>query len=174
MLTGLGALDEALRTREHRLLGRGSVHASRIAGGQELSSYPERCVLEIERRTLPVDVDDVLATELDDLLARARAREPALDATAAVTLVREPFEVDPQADVVQTVRRVASRVCGREIALVGHSAWMDAAILAAAGVPTVVFGPGGEGAHAVEEWVELDDVERCAQVLIGVAAELCA
>jgi acetylornithine deacetylase len=51
---------------------------------------------------------------------------------------------------------------------------MDAAILAAAGVPTVVFGPGGAGAHAVEEWVDLDDVERCARALLAVAAEWCA
>jgi acetylornithine deacetylase len=52
--------------------------------------------------------------------------------------------------------------------------WADSALLAAAGVPTVVFGPGGEGAHAVVEWVELADVERCVQIYAGVAAELCS
>ena len=50
---------------------------------------------------------------------------------------------------------------------------MHAAILSAAGVPTVVFGPGGAGAHAVEEWVDLGEVEQCARVLAGVATQWC-
>jgi acetylornithine deacetylase len=87
--------------------------------------------------------------------------------------VRSPFEVDPDASVVAAVRRVGARVVGREIEVVGHTAWMDAAILAGAGIETVVFGPGGEGAHAVEEWVDLREVGLCAEVLAGVAAEVC-
>src|SRR5579859_3808023 len=54
VLVGLEELDLALRAASpHRLLGTGSVHASLIEGGQELSSYPERCTLSIERRTIP-------------------------------------------------------------------------------------------------------------------------
>ena len=175
VLTEIAALDRRLAAREpHPLLGRGSVHAALIEGGQELSSYPERCVLRIERRSLPGEDDAALAAELDDLLARARARERALVATAAITLTRPPFAVDPDAEIVGLVRRAGAQVVGRDVEVVGHSAWMDAAILAGAGVPTVVFGPGGEGAHAVEEWVDLDDVERCARTLAAVAAEWCA
>jgi acetylornithine deacetylase len=131
-------------------------------------------VLRIERRSLPGEDDAALAAALDDLLARARAREPALDATGRITLTRAPFSVDPEAEIVRLVRRAGAEVTGREVELTGHSAWMDAAVLAAAGVPTVVFGPGGAGAHAVEEWVDLDDVERCARTLAGVAAAWCA
>jgi acetylornithine deacetylase len=134
VLAELRELDRRLEAVRHPLLGRGSVHASLISGGQELSSYPERCMLELERRTLPgaTETEAALAAELDDLLARARARESALDASARITLVRAPFEVDPGAPVVAAVRR------------------------------------------AVEEWVELADVERCAQVLLAAAVELCA
>jgi len=74
---------------------------------------------------------------------------------------------------VRAVRAVATEVVGREIEVVGHTAWMDAAILSAAGVQTVVFGPGGAGAHAVEEWVDLGEVGLCARTLVGVAAEIC-
>ena len=81
--------------------------------------------------------------------------------------------MDSLAAVAAAVRRGGAEVLGRAVELVGHSAWMDAAELAAAGIPTVVFGPGGEGAHALEEWVELADVERCAQVLLAAATELC-
>jgi acetylornithine deacetylase len=174
LLSEVGALDRRLAAADgHPLLGRASVHASTIGGGQELSSYPERCVLQIERRTLPGETAAALEAELADIVARAREREPALDATGRVTLVREPFEVAAEADIVTLVRRVGADVAGREIEVVGHSAWMDAAILAAAGIPTVVFGPGGQGAHAVEEWVDLGEVEQCARVLAGVAAEWC-
>jgi acetylornithine deacetylase len=173
VLAELRELDRRLEAARHPLVGRGSVHASVISGGQELSSYPERCTLEIERRTLPGDTAAALQDELADVLARAQAREPALDATATLGLVREPFEVEPDAEVVAAVRRVGGRVVRREIEVVGHTAWMDAAILAAAGIPTVVFGPGGAGAHAVEEWVDLREVALCAEVLLRVAAELC-
>jgi acetylornithine deacetylase len=86
-----------------------------------------------------------------------------------VELVREPFEVEPSAPIVELVRRHAG--AGR---VVGEPPWMDAAILAAAGIPTVVFGPAGEGAHAAVEWVDLESVARCAEVLSAVAAEQCA
>lgn len=56
----------------------------------------------------------------------------------------------------------------------GETFWMDAAFLRAAGVPTVVFGPDGGGAHAAEEWADLESVQQCADVLLAVAAEFCA
>ena len=174
VLAEISDLDRRLGDRDpHPLLGRGSVHASLIAGGQELSSYPERCALEIERRTLPGETAAAIEAEIADVVARARSREPALDASARVTLVREPFEIAPDADIVRAVRLAGAAVTGREVEVVGHTAWMDAAILSAAGVPTVVFGPGGEGAHAVEEWVDLGEVEQCARTLVAVAAGWC-
>ena len=48
------------------------------------------------------------------------------------------------------------------------------ALLASAGIPTVLFGPRGEGAHAEVEWVDVGDLERCVEVYVGVASELCA
>ena len=50
---------------------------------------------------------------------------------------------------------------------------MDSALLSAAGIPTVIFGPGGEGAHAVVEWAELDQLERCSETLLSVIKEFC-
>jgi len=49
-----------------------------------------------------------------------------------------------------------------------------ARLLAAAGIPTVVFGPGGEGAHSAGEWVDLGSVDACAEGLVLAARELCA
>jgi acetylornithine deacetylase len=166
VLVGLTDLSSELAgSRPHPLLGTGSVHASLIEGGQELSSYPERCLLRIERRTVPGE------TRAD---VEAQIAEIAPGAAVRPTFERAPFEVAPDAPIVSAVRRHAIDILGREPATVGHAAWMDAAVLSAAGIPTVVFGPTGAGAHAVEEWVELDSVERCAQVLEAVAREWCA
>jgi acetylornithine deacetylase len=170
VLQELAALDRALGEREHPLLGRGSVHASTIEGGVELSSYPARCTLRLERRTLP---GEDVAGEVEALLGRCRAADPELVATARTLLVREPFEIDAGAELVGLVREAAAGVLGTPPALGGASYWADAAFIAAAGIPTVLFGPGGEGAHAIEEWVSLAGTEAVAATLVETARRFC-
>jgi acetylornithine deacetylase len=173
ILTQLGALDRALGQRTHPLLGRGSVHASTIEGGVELSSYPGRCVIGIERRTLPGESGDDVERELRGLLDRCRAADPELEASQRTLLVREPFEVDADSDLVRAVSDAAAEVVGGAPPIAGASYWADAAFIAAAGIPTVMFGPSGEGAHALEEWVSLPDTEAVAHTLLGVAHRIC-
>ncbi len=166
VLTGLHRLAHELAAgRSHPLLGPGSVHASLIEGGRELSSYPDRCLLSIERRTIPGETRE---------LVEQQVRALAEGATVRTTFERAPFEVDPAEGIVAAVRRHAGAVLGHEPAVVGHSAWMDAAVLAAAGIPTVVFGPSGAGAHATDEWVDVASVAACADVIEAVAREFCA
>ena len=175
VLVGLAELDRALRAApSHPLLGSGSVHASLIAGGQELSSYPERCRLSVERRTVPGETQQSVEAEMWALLHRLAAADPAFAATARTTMAREPFEVAEQEPIVTTLRACARKALGRAPAIVGATGWMDAALLAAAGIPTVIFGPGGEGAHAAVEWVDLDTVEQCAAILLATIDEFCA
>ena len=52
--------------------------------------------------------------------------------------------------------------------------WTDAALLHGAGVPTVLFGPCGEGLHTEVEWASIASLERCVETYVAVAAELCA
>ena len=168
-LERLGKLQAELDGRAgHELVGPGSVHASLIEGGQELSSYPARCVLSLERRTEPGEEIDLVRRECEALV------EGIEDAEVRIGLVRPPFSVDPGAEVVQSVARAAEAVSGRPVELYGETYWMDAALIQAAGIPTVVFGPGGEGAHSVDEWVDLASVEACAEGLVAAARELCA
>jgi acetylornithine deacetylase len=174
LLTALGELDESLGDRMHPLLGRGSVHASLIAGGAELSSYPARCVISHERRTLPGETQGSVEAEIGALLGRCRSADAALTATQRTLLVREPFEVPEEADVVQALRASAETVLSATPLASGAPYWADAAFLAAAGIPTVMFGPGGDGAHAVEEWVSIPDAERLVRVLVDVAGRLAA
>lgn len=163
VLTGLDELAAELAGRRpHPLLGTGSVHASLIEGGQELSSYPDRCLLRLERRTVPGETPEQVEAEIRALL-------DGVDGGVRTTFARRPFEVDEGEAVVEAVRRHAG-----EPDVIGVPFWADSAILQAAGIPTVVFGPSGEGAHAVEEWVSLADAERCAEVYLAVAEEFCA
>ena len=87
--------------------------------------------------------------------------------------MREPFEVAPREPIVELLRKQAAARLGQEPQVRGHSAWMDAAFISAAGIPTVVFGPDGAGAHAVEEWVDLASVRACAEVLLATATAFC-
>jgi acetylornithine deacetylase len=174
VLVALGELAESLGARAHPLVGPPSVHASLIEGGQELSSYPDRCLLQVERRTIPGETEAGVAGEFEALLSRCRETAPGLDVALRPGLVREPFEVERSADVVGVIERQVEAVTGAPAGVYGDTPWMDAALCQAAGIPTVVFGPGGQGAHAVEEWVELADVARCADVLEAAAREFCA
>jgi acetylornithine deacetylase len=163
VLVGLEALDNALRERErHPLLGTGSLHASTIEGGRELSTYPEHCLLRAERRTLPGETPEDVEAEASQLLGD-------LEGSARVTFFREPFEVDESAEIVGLVGRHAG---GPE--MVGVPFWADSALFGAAGIPTVLFGPRGEGAHAAVEWVDLESAERCAALYTAVALDFCA
>jgi len=173
VLAGLEKLERALRARPtHPLLKSGSVHASLITGGQELSSYPERCKLSIERRTIPGETQESVEAEIYSIFDAVA--DPHFKASMKTTLVREPFEVSRDELIVQVVHRQAQAVLKREPAVVGATGWMDAALLSAAGMPTVIFGPGGEGAHAVVEWADLDQLEQCSEVLLGVIEEFCS
>ena len=175
VLAGLNDISQMLRAvPAHPLLDYGSLHASLISGGQELSSYPTHCLLSVERRTLPGETPDQVEGELRSLVERCTANDPAFDASVRTTLVRDPFEVAADASIVQSVLQHAQQVLGQTPELIGHTFWMDAALFAAAGIPTVVFGPSGVGAHAVEEWVDLDSVGRCAEVLLATASDFCA
>ena len=170
VLVALEGLDERLRGRRHPTLGTGSLHASLITGGVEASTIPDRCVLTIERRTLPGETTADVEEEVAELLSGCRAADPALDATSRTTLSRPPFETDRGTPVVGAVTEAAASVLGRPPAVTGVSYWADSALIAAAGIPTVLFGPGGDGAHAATEWVSLSETVACARTLAATAA----
>ena len=175
VLTGIEELDRRLRAHPtHPHVGSGSVHASLIEGGQEFSSYPARCVLQAERRTIPGETAELAERELDEIVVRAGEGDPDFSAEVRAPISREPFEVAEGADIVQLVRRHGAEVIGIEPETVGVSYWADSALLAGAGIPTVLFGPIGEGAHAEVEWVDSVSLERCVEIYSAVAADLCA
>jgi acetylornithine deacetylase len=172
VLAELDELDATVLPRTtHRLLGRGSLHASLIEGGTGLSTYPDRCLLTIERRTLPGETAEMAMTELRDACARVRARRPELSAEVRLIEAQLPSDVGTDAPVV-TMLRIALINEGVEASIEGMSAWTDAAVLNDAGIPAICFGPGDIGlAHAAEEFVPIEEIERATAVLTGMARD---
>jgi acetylornithine deacetylase len=175
VLVGIEELDRRLRADPtHRHLGSGSVHASLVEGGQEYSSYPARCAVQAERRTIPGETPELAAAEIQAILDTAAASDPDFTGSVRALASREPFEVDEGSDVVAAVRRCATAVVGAEPEVVGVSFWADSALLAAAGISTVVFGPRGAGLHTEVEWVDVASLEQCVEIYGAVASEVCA
>jgi acetylornithine deacetylase len=179
VLAELDALDadELPRRAPHPLLGRGSLHASLVHGGVGLTTYPETCVLRLERRTIPGESAEGVQAELEAACERAaarpRARGEPFHATVALDFAQPPSDVAVDAPVV---RALASALEGADelVRVEGMPAWTDAALLNAAGIPTVCFGPGDIGlAHAATEWVPLDEIERASGVLERLVRGWC-
>ena len=173
----LAELEKLEGTREqgkrHPLLGRGSLHASTIRGGVGLSTYPEECVLSIERRTLPGETAEDAMQEIENACESVRAREPRLDARITQTTSQLPSDVSTDAPIVQRLMRALSAERA-PTKIEGMSAWTDAALLNAAGIPTVCFGPGDIAlAHAAEEFVPIAQIETATRVLGRVVREWC-
>jgi acetylornithine deacetylase len=173
----LGELDhlerELLPTRRHPLLGRPSLHVSTIEGGSGWSTYPDRCLIRVERRTLPHERPDEPLEEVRGAIARARARRASLMAETRLVLVQAPSDVAPDAPIVRALSgALAAR--GERVAVEGMSAWTDAALLNEAGIPAICFGPGDIAlAHAAEEWIDVDEIERATTVLEALIMQWC-
>lgn len=174
VLVGLEALsDRLLAGDKHPLLGTGSIHASLISGGSELSSYPGSCKLSVERRLIPGETPESAEAELRAILDEAAQEDPQFLATLEAGLFRAPFEQELDDPIVTIVREAATGILGKTPIFAGETGWMDSALLKGAGIPTVIFGPDGAGAHADEEWVDLDTLEQCRQIYVRTARAFC-
>ncbi len=175
VLVALDRLSQDLVGRPpHPRVGPPSIHASLISGGQELSSYPEECHLQIERRTIPGESAAQVRSELQGILDRLAADDPAFRAMLELGLVREPFHVAEDAAIVLAASRASEAERGIPPQLIGGAGWADSALLMEAGVPTAIFGTSGQGAHALEEWADLDALEAYGRALVRVAYDFCA
>jgi len=159
---------------QHPTLSTGSIHASVITGGEELSSYPARCTISIERRTVPGETAAVVEGQLRRILADIATVDPTFVYETAIRLERMPFEAPAGAAIVETMTAVIGAVTGRPTVVRGEPFWTDCALLAAAGIPCVLFGVDGGGAHAATEWVDLASFDATIEVLTRTITEFCA
>lgn len=170
----LARLEAELRSRPpHPLVGPPSLHAATLRGGTGLSTYAASSRVEIERRTVPGESEASALAEITSLIDELKADDPSFTADVNCFFARDAFEAAADGAVAQAVSRAAAGILGAPPGVIGDTPWMDSALLAAAGVDTVIFGPTGHGAHAAEEWVDLESVYRTAEILAATAVDYC-
>jgi acetylornithine deacetylase len=174
-LVALGDLAEQLAADpSHPLLGGASVHASTVRGGEERSSYPAECTIAVEWRTLPGQDAGTVEAELRSILDGIAATDPEFRYRIERGLERSPFEAERNSRVVRSTLRIVEEVTGAPAVIRGEPFWTDCALYADAGIPVVLFGAAGAGAHAATEWVSLDSVEIVTRVLTDLILDVCA
>ena len=173
-LAELDKVEQALRARRpHPLVGPPSLHAALLQGGSELSVYAARCRLQFERRTIPGESEAQATAEVQAIIDRLAAADATFKATLKPFFQRQPFEVGADVAIVRTLEAAASNRLGRPPAHIGQSFWTDAALLAEAGMETVLIGPAGDGLHSAEEWVDVQSLIDLAYILAETAVKYC-
>jgi acetylornithine deacetylase len=102
-----------------------------------------------------------------------RARRPSFVAEVRLLVTQGPSDVAVDAPLVRGLAGALGS-CGEAVRIEGMSAWTDAALLNEAGIPAVCFGPGDISlAHAAEEYIPLDEIDRASAVLTALARSWC-
>ena len=175
LLSGIDRLRARLEGMPpHPLLGHGTVRVATISGGMDAATVAPSCTLTLERRTLPGETIEAVEAELRALVAEAADSVPGLEGTLMSLVGRGAFEADPSSPIVATVSRAFSAVTGAAPGVRGEPFWTDAGLIAEAGIPCLVFGVDGGGAHADEEWVTVESLETLTDVLERTIREFCA
>ncbi len=170
----LEKLQNRLRSeRSHPLLGSATIHVPLISGGAQLFMYSPRCVMHVERRTLPGETREAVEREIEDIIADLAQGDPTFNAKATLSLWRDAFDTSEDAPIVRAVGNGVQQVLGTAPTYVGHHWWEDSALFADAGMDTVVIGPVGEGLHAEVEWCDMQSVVDLAAILALSAIAYC-
>lgn len=163
--------QRVLTKKSHPLLGRPSLHASFIKGGSGLSTYPDRCTVTLERRTIPGERPSDFTRELEESIARVTAVRPELEATIVPGFSQDPNDIASSHRVVRALQS-ALGATQRAAPIEGLSCWTDAALFSAAGIPAVCFGPGDIAvAHAREEFASVAEIEGATETLTKVVTD---
>ncbi len=162
LVADLASLERSLSERPVApLFGAPSIQVTRIEGGTELFTVPDRCTTTIEIRTVPGHHEADMATVVDVVQARSA---DGVECRTDWLIRRPPFSTDVDDRLVQTAT-TGLESAGRSAVIVGAPFWTDAALFSSVDVPAVVIGPGGHGIHSVDEWVSIDDLVATQQVL---------
>jgi succinyl-diaminopimelate desuccinylase len=154
------------KEQSHHLLGSPTVNIGCVSGGTVVNIIPDACTIELDRRMLPGETWEVIRGEFEalfkDLGVAGEIHEP--------YLIDEAMETAPGEPIVLAAQAACRKVLGSS-RVQGVSFGCDATKFHRAGIPGIILGPGSIlQAHSIEEYVELEEVARAAEVY----ARLCA
>lgn len=167
-------LDYAKTMPSDPRLGQASLHGGRIVGGEEPSSYPAMCTVTVEFRTVPTQSPESLVIDLDNLLDGIAKKVPQFKYNRPrVSFSRPSSGLEDDDTFVQAFVSSVSKTLGSVPRPAGRAFWCDAGLLNQAGIPSIVYGPKGEGLHAREEWVSALSVREVTSVLETTIRDFC-
>jgi acetylornithine deacetylase len=181
----LGRLIAAVEERDavlasgtgHPVAGTGSMMTTVAGGGTSPFVLADAAFAVVERRTVPGEAAAGALAEVESILSAMRAGDPSVQADASLVLSREAWEFDPSSAAGTALSGLLAAALGARLGRlpgqIGAPYWMESALWQAAGVPTVVCGPGGGGMHAENEWVDLAQVRAYADALVGTISAYC-
>ena len=147
-----------LRKRRHPVLGHATINTGTIRGGAQPNIVPDHCEADLDRRTLPGETFAKIRRELLGVLARRGLKAKLIDVKGYTC---PALETDPGLPWVRDFMRSA-----QQKKPLGVDYYCDAANLAGAGIPTVVWGPGDIAqAHTADEWITIEQLERGTDML---------
>ncbi len=153
-----GDYARELRTRRHPVLGSATINVGMVSGGNQPNIVPDLCEIQVDRRTIPGEKDSEVQREIVRFLRKAGSKVEIISSKAKSCV---PLETDPDLPLVRQLMSAA-----RQTAEEGADFFCDAAVLAAGGIPSVVFGPGNIAqAHTRDEWISLSSLNKATEIL---------
>lgn len=165
--------DELVAGEPHPLVSYGRVQVSMISGGRDAATVPPSCSMTIERRMLPHETPDATEARLRELLERVGRETPDFSYELTRTVARAGFEAQEDWPIVRSLAANAQRALGREPGKRGEPFWTDAALVLEAGIPCLLVGVDGGGAHADTEWATVESVEQLTDMIEGTIRDFC-
>jgi acetylornithine deacetylase len=175
VITRLHRLDRTVfRLQPSLLNGRTVFHTGTISGGTDFATYPSYAKVGIEIGTQPGEHLSDRVAEIEDIFDEIARTEPGFSGQVDVRLDREPFVARGQESLQDVVVKAMAAVLGREPKITGMNGWTDAALLQAAGIPTLLMGSAGGNFHTAGEWASISELVRLCDILEQVARQFIA
>ena len=149
------------------------MHCSIIKGGKELSTYPDFCQIQLERRTIPGETGQSFREELEEIIKKLKSSDRTFDGRVFICFERPPLETGIDESIVRSLQKTYQKVLKKKPVVTGITWWMDSALISAAGIPAIAFGPSGQGLHGAMETVDFKSVVKTASVLTRTIIEFC-
>ena len=173
VLERLDVLGARWAAEPHPLNGATVYHASTIVGGSDYATYPASCRIGIEIGTQPGETIADRVADIEAIFVAIRAERPDFSAEVEVKLHRDPFEARGHERLWAALAKATRTVTGGDLVAAGENAWMDAALMQGAGIPTLSVGASGDHFHAPEEWVSLPELVAVGEILEGAIRDFC-
>jgi acetylornithine deacetylase/succinyl-diaminopimelate desuccinylase-like protein len=174
VIDGLAALDMRFKAQPDPRNGRTVLHTGTIAGGTDYATYPSQAILGIEIGTQPGETMAARVADIEAIFADCRTRLPGFAAEIRIQVERDPFKAEGHEALLAAAHKASTRTLGRPLQEVGLNAWADAALMQAAGIPTILFGPTGSNYHAPDEWVSLTSCVQAVEIVTATTMDFCA